>query len=107
MKLHIDPNDLTIGDLEDFEEVTGVSLQEALKPVPLLDENGEKVFDEKGRPITEVQVSTKTLKGLVWIIGRKENPSFSLTDARNVKVTSLEIESDEGDEQGNAEGGDS
>lgn len=91
-KLVFDENRLTIGDMEDFETATGVELTEALKPVALTDGDGNPVRDEKtGRPEMAVKVTAKTLKGLVWIANRHENPDFSLDDARNTRVTDLEI----------------
>lgn len=113
-KLTIDPNALTIGDLEDFEEVTGVSLDEALKPrrVYETDDDGDLILDAAGnkkpvmetdpaskrkRPATEIKVTTKILKALIWISNRKSDPAFTLEDARNVKVTELVIDTGSGD----------
>lgn len=101
MKLSINPDDMTLGDMEDFEDATGVSLSKALSPVPVLDENGNRVLDDKGRPVKEANVTAKSLIALVWITTRRTNPEFTLADARNVKVTELEfVEQTEGD-QGN------
>lgn len=90
-KLVFDENNLTIGDLEDFEEVTGLELQEALKPVALKDDEGNVVRDDEGRPEMTVKIKPKILKALVWIANRHDNAEFSLKDARAVKVTELEI----------------
>lgn len=95
-KLVVDPSNMTIGDLEDFEDVVGMSMDKAFKPVPLLDENGEKVMgepDDKGRvrPVMTVELSTKALKALIWIIKRQSDSSFTLDDARNVRVSELEL----------------
>lgn len=101
--LRIDENELTLGDLEDFEDTVGASLMDALKQTPLKDEDGNKVLDEKGRPQMQVNVSAKALKALVWITQRKVNPVFSLEDARNVRVAALELVEDA---EGNGESGD-
>lgn len=111
-KLVFDENNLTIGDLEDFEDATGIELQDAIKPVPLKDDEnkpvrhdctedecdpdnfkneGDATCQENGRPVLTVKVRPKVLKALVWIANRHENPDFSIEDARNVKVTELEI----------------
>jgi len=102
-----DENNLTIGDLEDFEDAIGVPLTEALKPVPVRDpETNEIVRDEKGRPEQTINMSAKVLKGLIWIANRHENPDFSLEDARSVKVTELDIvragDDDESDDEDSA-----
>lgn len=102
-KLVFNENELTIGDLEDFEDAIGVPLAEALKPVSVRDEEGNLVRDEKGRPVQEVQMSARVLKGLVWIASRQENPEFTLADARNVKVTELDIIRADGDAEAEAD----
>jgi hypothetical protein len=102
--LRIDPDVLTIGDLEDFEDVVGKPLYDVLQPKPVIDSDGKKVLDEKGRPELQTQISTKALKALIWISQRAEKPDFSLDDARNVRVSALELVGV--DDQGN-EGGQS
>ncbi|MFJ5997544.1 hypothetical protein [Streptomyces sp. NPDC092370] len=89
--LRIDPDVLTIGDLEDFEDVVGAPLYEVLQPKPVIGSDGKKVLDEKGRPELETKIPTKALKALIWITQRIEKPDFSLEDARNVKVSALEL----------------
>lgn len=90
-KLIFDENSLTIGDLEDFEDAIGESLTKALKPVAVRDDEGNIVRDDKGRPEETVDMSAKVLKGLIWIAQRQDDPDFTLADARNVKVTELDI----------------
>lgn len=90
-KLIFNENDLTIGDLEDFEDAVGIELTEALKPTTVKGEDGKPVRDDDGRPVQAVDITAKVLKGLVWIANRHDNPDFTLEDARNVKVTDLEI----------------
>jgi hypothetical protein len=98
--LNLNPEDLSIGDLEDFEEITGMQLQKALEAKPVIDpDTGKQVKDAKGRPLREVQISTKVLKALVFLTKRRENPEFTLKDARDVKVTELNFA--EADEPGN------
>ncbi|MFC7979512.1 hypothetical protein ACFUT3_30305 [Streptomyces cinereoruber] len=89
--LRIDPDTLTIGDLEDFEDVVGAPLYDALQPKPVIGADGRKVLDEKGRPELQTQISTKALKALIWITQRAEKPDFSLADARAVRVSALEL----------------
>jgi len=89
--LRIDPDVLTIGDLEDFEDVVGAPLYEVLQPKPVIGPDGKKVLDGKGRPELQTQISTKALKALIWITQRIEKPDFSLEDARRVRVSALEL----------------
>ena len=76
-KLAFDPDALTIGDLEDFEDVVGKPFAE--------------IFRGTG-PNGEVEMPAKALKALVWIVRRKEDPSFTLEAARNVRIGAIEIE---------------
>lgn len=102
MKFKIDPDGFTLGDMEDFEELTGKSLQTALKPVPVFDEEtGERVKDEKGRPVSAADMSAKTLTALVWIAARATNPDLTIAEARKIKVTELVFDSAEDDVEGN------
>lgn len=102
MKFSIDPDGFTLGDMEDFEEVTGKTLQSALKPVPIFDEEtGERAKDEKGRPLSAADVTAKVLTALVWLSARADNPDLTLADARKIKVTELVFEDSEDDSEGN------
>lgn len=83
------PDDFTVGDLEDFEDIVGVPFDEAFKEVATKDEDGKVIRDEKGRPVKTVKMGAKTLKALVYLTKRAENPDFTLEDARKVKVSEL------------------
>lgn len=112
-KLIFDESNITIGDLEDFEDAIGIPLQDALKTEKVRDadgkivrhDNAETCYDagcpdecpEAGRPLEEMNLSAKVMKGLVWIVGRQADPNYSLEDARSVRVTELEIVDSEAD----------
>jgi hypothetical protein len=105
VSLRVDPDVLTIGDLEDFEDVVGQPLYDVLQPKPVIGPDGKKVLDEKGRPELQTQISTKALKALIWITQRMEKPGFSLDDARSVRVSALELVGvDDADGPGNDDG---
>ena len=106
--LTFDENKITIGDLEDFEDATGVTIEDALKPVPILGEDGKPVRHDcatdvcdddsdsetcrdNGRPVLAVKMRPKVLKGLVWIATRHDDPDFTLENARAVRVSELNI----------------
>lgn len=78
MKLNLDPDALTFGDLEDYENLTGV---------PLMSIFGE---DKEGNPLE--RLPAKQVVALVWICGRSENPDFTYEDARKVPITSIEVD---------------
>jgi len=70
MKINIE--DLTIGELETIEEVCGCSLDK-------LD------FEHP---------TAKLMLAIVYVAGRRENPDFSLDDARQVRLTEVELTAD-------------
>jgi hypothetical protein len=75
--LALDPDSLTIGDLEDFEEIVGRDLFEVLP---------KNEAEAEGW-----QPGVKVIKALVFLTQRRVNPDFTLADARNVKVTQLTL----------------
>lgn len=79
MKLRLDPDSLTFGDLEDFEDATGEKLLEAFTGA------------------AEGELSAKALIGLVWICKRQDDLEFTLDDARKLKLAEIEFEAPEPD----------
>lgn len=65
----IDFDDLTLGEADDFEQASGMSAQEAV------------ALAAKKKPLP-----VKALIALVWIIKRRDDPKFTLEDARSIKV---------------------
>lgn len=74
-KIRFDANNVTVGDMEDFEEITG------------------KVLDEvfAGAETGKLKLEAKTLKAVVFIAKRHEDPSFTLEQARDVKISEVEV----------------
>lgn len=68
--LAVNLNDLTIGDLEDFEDIVGVSFEDA----------------QAGS-----FRSVKAIKALVFLTMRRDNPAFTIEDARAFKITALNL----------------
>lgn len=69
--LNIDLNELTLGDLEDFETQSGVDFREAIKG------------GASNMPL-------KALTCLVWLSKRKQDPNYTLEDARSIKIAQLQ-----------------
>lgn len=78
MKIKLDPEALTFGDMEDFEEVSGSPLMEA--------------FANVGKSGEMATLKAKDLVALVWICGRAEDPEFTLDQARRVRMSDIEVE---------------
>lgn len=81
MKLQLDIDAFTFGDLEDFEKETGESLVATFSALQT-DDDGN--LDLSG-------LSMSTLVSLVWIMGRTQNPEFTREDARKVRLDELEV----------------
>lgn len=60
-------NDLTLGELCDLEEVTGLT------------------FDQ----MNFKKMQGKLALALLWIVERRKNPKFTLAEAKNTKVIAL------------------
>jgi hypothetical protein len=78
--LRFSVDSITVGDMEDIEEIAGKSFAEIVELLKA--------------PTTEggmINVPIKVLKAVVFVIYRQGNPDFTLDDARKVKVTELEL----------------
>jgi hypothetical protein len=91
VEIRFNPDDMTLGDMDDFEQAAGMPLDEAVRARPVLDEDGKRVVDEDGRPVTEARMSAKVMIALVWITQRRQDPAFTLAAARNVRVSSIKL----------------
>lgn len=67
----IDADALTVGDFEVIEDELGMGAEEVFKNL------------EGGSP------SARLMRVLVYIVGRKQNPNFTMDDARNTRVSAL------------------
>lgn len=70
---------ITVGDMEDLEEIAGVPFGEVLDLLGKAQSGGT------------LSIPIKLLKALVLIIYRQKDPDFTIADARKVKVTELEL----------------
>lgn len=78
-KVKIDPEDMTLDELEELEDRIGGSFDEA--------------FDA-GKPKVAV------LKVIVWILRRRDEPALTLDDVGSVKLSDIDLgDDDEGEAQ--------
>ena len=77
--LRFSVDEITVGDMEDLEDITGLPFGEVLDMLT------------KAEPAGTMSIPIKVLKALVFIIYRQDNPEFTIADARKVKVTELEL----------------
>lgn len=88
-KIRFDPEDLTLGELDEFEEATGRPLDEVMNEQPVVGADGKPVRDKRGRPLTQVRMTMKEVIALMWLIRRRDQPGFTLDDARKLRVADL------------------
>lgn len=93
--IKFDPNEWTLGDMDDFETVVGKPLSEVFKAKNVIGDDGQPEKDKRGRPVKEVTLDAKSIIAIVWLEKRRTNPEFTLEDARKVKFTALEMAGDE------------
>lgn len=79
--LRFSVDSLTVGDLEDIEELTGMGFDEIMELL-----TSGKV-GQNGR----IGIPLKVLKALVLVVYRADNPNFTMEDARRVKVSELDV----------------
>lgn len=86
MKLSLNKDTLTLGDLDDFEDVTGQSLDRILEA---FDGAGDSALG--GLPM-------KSVIALLWICGRQDDPDLTYDKVRAIPIAELsgiEIEIEE------------
>ncbi len=69
--LDFDPEDLTIAELEELEDAVGKAIG--------------KLFAE----FQTQDFSAKSVKAMIWIIKRRENPGLTLEEASKFKLSEL------------------
>jgi hypothetical protein len=95
-KVSLNMDDLTLGDLEDFEKITGLDLMQALTPKPVLDPaTGKTVPDpdpaKKGRPLMAAQIPTKALTGMIFLSIRADNPDITYDEVKRMRDIDFEV----------------
>lgn len=82
MRLVIDPEEMTLRDMEDFEAASGATMAQFVG-----------MFE--GKPETEIRLTDfppRMLTAMVWVFGRKSDPTLTLDGARDVRLVDLEAE---------------
>jgi hypothetical protein len=100
-KISINMDDLTFGELEQFEEVTGLVMSDAVKTEYVRDKDGRMVADPddpKGRPLTETKMGVKAMMGMVFLSLRRDNPDITWEQVRQMKISDIDFEVVENDD---------
>lgn len=77
MKLSLNKDTLTLGDLDDFEQVSGQSLDRVLEA---FQGAGESALG--GLPM-------KSILALLWVCGRQDDPSLTYEKVRATPISEL------------------
>jgi hypothetical protein len=101
-KIAINMDDLTFGELEVFEDVTGMVMSDAIKTEFVRDSKGNKVADPddpKGRPLTETKMGVKAMMGMIFLSMRREQPDLTWQQVREMKLSDIDFELTENDDE--------
>lgn len=95
-KIQFNEDDMTLGDMEEFEEIVGKTFSEAMKRVKVLDDDGNHMKDPdpeaKGKGLYTYTMSMKGMTAIVYLALRKEDPDITLADVRKLRMTDFELE---------------
>ncbi len=93
-KIKFNQDTMTLGDYEQFEELTGMAFSDAVRTMIVRDEKGIPVPDPEngGRPLQEVKMSMKALIALLFVTERKVDPSITMDAIREMPITEIEFE---------------
>lgn len=100
-KISINMDDLTFGELEVFEDITGMVMSDAIKTEFVRDSKGNKIpdpDDPKGRPLQETKMGVKAMMGMVFLSLRRDNPEITWESVRQMKLADIDFEVVENDE---------
>src|ERR1700752_4678742 len=101
-KISVNMDDLTFGELEIFEEVTGLVMSDAIKTEYVRDKQGNRVpdpDDPKGRPLTETKMGVKAMMGMVFLSMRRDEPTLTWADIQQMKLSDVDFELTENDDE--------
>lgn len=105
-KIQMNMDDLTFGELEVFEDITGLVMSDAIKTVEVRDSKGNRVpdpDDPKGRPLTETKMGVKAMMGMVYLSLRRDNPEITWDEVREMKLSEIDFDLVENDEESGKE----
>ena len=101
-KLRLSVDDLTLGDMEEFETATGRDIMDVLKPQPVIDESTGRPVpdpdDPKGRPLMAARVTSKAFVGLVYLALKRDNPSLTIAEVKAMRLSDIDFDIDQGTE---------
>lgn len=94
-KISMNMDDLTFGELELFEDVTGLVMSEAVKTEIVRDKDGRPVpdpDDPKHGPLRETRMGVKAMMGMVYISMKRDDPDVTFEQVRELKLSDVELD---------------
>lgn len=95
IKVSMDMDAMTFGELELFEDVTGLVMSDAVRSDIVRDKDGRPLpdpDDPKGRPLREMKMGVKAMMGMVFLAMRRDNPEVSFQDVREMKMADIDFD---------------
>lgn len=95
-KISLNMDDMTFGELETFENVTGLILSDAVRTdivrdpktgIPVKDPD-----DPRGGPLREVKMGIKAMMGLVYVSMLREDPDITWQAIQQMKLSDVELD---------------
>lgn len=99
IKVSVSQDHMTLGDMEEFEEITGKSFSDSMRRVKVIDEEtGLQKIDPdpeaKGRGLWTYEMSMKGLTAIIFLNLRKENPDLTIDKIRGMNLGDFELAGD-------------
>lgn len=104
--INMNTDAMSFEELEIFEDIAKVPVSDAFKTTVVRNDEGHPVpdpDDPKGRPLTEVHVSARALKAMVFVNLRRQDPDITLEQVNKITLNEIDFFS-EGDDDDNSEG---
>lgn len=95
LKLSLTLADLSLDDLEAFEDATGLDLLEEVNPKPVINPETRMPVkdpdDPRGRPLLQVKISTRAYNGMIFLAWRRLDPSKTFADVKKLKLSEFDF----------------
>lgn len=89
------PEKWSLADDEDFEQATGLTIQEAFLPRNMHDGSGSMLKDHRNRPVKRTNLKATVVAAIIWIEKRHEDADFTLEDAREMRKDTFYLDLDD------------
>lgn len=106
LKVSVNMDDLTFGELEEFENVTGMVMSDAVREEVVRDSDGRPVpdpDDPRGRPLKVVKMSAKAMVGMVYLALHKDDETVTIESVRKLRLSDVDFDMQEPDSAASAD----